>query len=107
VATGDSLLHGTHGGRLFPAEDLQQVVAHHYPTEDVELAGRILQADHYHAVVGNPPYITVKDKALNAPTGACTRRATGSTLGVPFTERCWPFHRRGSGYVGMITANSS
>jgi hypothetical protein len=112
VATGDSLLHGTHGGRLFPAEDLQQVVAHHYPTEDVELAGRILQADHYHAVVGNPPYITVKDRALNTAYRSlfetCYRQYS---LGVPFTERFFQLATSSNpsgkaGYVGMITANS-
>jgi hypothetical protein len=110
VATGDSLLHGTHGGRLFPAEDLQQVVAHHYPTEDVELADRILQADSYHAVVGNPPYITVKDGALRetyrALYSTCFRKFAAS---VPLTERFVDLAvagPAGSGFVGMITANS-
>jgi hypothetical protein len=112
VATGDSLLHGTHGGRLFPAEDLQQVVAHHYPTEDVELAGRILQADHYHAVVGNPPYITVKDPAMRDVYRSLYSTCSGKyALSVPFVER---FHDlavsggggRPAGYVGQITANS-
>jgi hypothetical protein len=112
VATGDSLLHGTHGGRLFPAEDLQQVVAHHYPTEDVELAGSILQADHYHAVVGNPPYITVKDPAMRDVYRSLYSTCSGKyALSVPFVER---FHDlavsggagRPAGYVGQITANS-
>ena len=42
----------------------------------------------YHAVVGNPPYITVKDAALNQTYrkrfASCHRQYS---LGVPFTER--------------------
>ena len=32
---------------------------------DQEQLDRILKSGRYHTVVGNPPYITVKDKALN------------------------------------------
>ena len=41
---------------------------HHYVTEDVEdyiKSVDILGRNSYHVVVGNPPYITVKDKAEN------------------------------------------
>jgi hypothetical protein len=83
-----------------------------YAIEDPSGLARILGRQ-YHVVVGNPPYITVKDSALNA-----TYRARYSTcyqkfsLGVPFTERFFELAlaardgQAGAGYVGMITANS-
>ncbi|CAB4736163.1 unannotated protein [freshwater metagenome] len=67
----------------------------------------------YHAVVGNPPYITVKDPALRDLYRHRFTTCRGKySLGVPFTEQF--FHLAlGSthdparvGYVGMITANS-
>ena len=63
-------------------------------------------------MVGNPPYITVKDAALNAAYRAryssCHRKYS---LGVPFTQRFFELALSGdgkhpAGYVGMITANS-
>jgi hypothetical protein len=66
----------------------------------------------YHVVVGNPPYITVKDQALNQAYrnrfSTCHRQYS---LGVPFTERFFDLAIHGhstqpAGYVGMITANS-
>ena len=69
VATGDSLLHG----RRFRELDLDRRaprpgapgrLRHAYTTEDLDELNRIL-GQQYHAVVGNPPYITVKDAALN------------------------------------------
>lgn len=113
VATGDSLLHGTRTGLLFAADDvIERLRQHHYATEDAEEADRILEAGRYHAVVGNPPYITVKDKALNKAYRAlyetCHRQYS---LGVPFTERFWDLAvaaspNRPAGNIGMITANS-
>ncbi len=63
-------------------------------------------------MVGNPPYITVKDAELNAAYrkryDTCHRQYS---LAVPFTERFFDLAQaaqngRGAGYVGMITANS-
>lgn len=112
VAVGDSLLHGTYAQTtLFSGGD-SPLDQHRYPSEDGELAAELLTRGRYHAVVGNPPYITVKDPALSTayreryPT--CHRKYS---LGVPFTELF--FQLAGSietlrevGYVGMITANS-
>ncbi|MTV27838.1 BREX-2 system adenine-specific DNA-methyltransferase PglX [Nitriliruptoraceae bacterium ZYF776] len=112
VVTGDSLLHGSHGGRLFAADDVARAVAHHYPTEDVELAERTLQADRYHVVVGNPPYITVKDPAMRDVYRSLYESCSGKyALSVPFAERFHDLARpatatRAGGYVGQITANS-
>jgi hypothetical protein len=91
VAAGDSLLHGPRPGGegalqmyLDPAHD---PIAHVYETEDGDDLRRIL-GRRYHVVVGNPPYITPKDSALNKAYrerfGSCFRQYS---LGVPFTER--------------------
>ena len=49
---------------------------------------RAILGRRYHVVVGNPPYITPKDKALNDEYrkrfGSCHRKYS---LAVPFTER--------------------
>lgn len=117
VAIGDSLLHGKRFG-LKTSDDMfqsaehfaQTGLAHAYASEDLQQVQRILGRQ-YHAVVGNPPYIVVKDAALNA----AYRRAYHSchmkySLGAPFTERFFELALAGngqpSGYVGLITANS-
>lgn len=75
VAAGDSLLHGrrfraheshtTGPQRTFDTEEVfRDELKHHYEVEDVEALHRIL-GQQYHAVVGNPPYITVKDRAVS------------------------------------------
>ena len=71
VAIGDSLLHGKRFG-LTASEDMFQGaehfsgtgLAHAYASEDLADVQRILSRQ-YHAVVGNPPYIVVKDSSLN------------------------------------------
>ncbi|MGF6511290.1 BREX-2 system adenine-specific DNA-methyltransferase PglX [Paraburkholderia sp. 32] len=117
VAIGDSLLHGTRfglsaTGDMFGAAETYAgtELAHAYASEDLEEVNRVL-GQQYHAVVGNPPYITVKDAALNA---AYRRRYASChmkySLGVPFTERFFEFaltgNGRPAGFVGLITANS-
>ncbi|MEY8689680.1 MAG: BREX-2 system adenine-specific DNA-methyltransferase PglX [Leptothrix sp. (in: b-proteobacteria)] len=118
VAIGDSLLHGTRFGltesqHLFDAAEshADTGLAHAYASEDLADVQRILGRQ-YHAVVGNPPYIVVKDAALNA----AYRRQYASchmkySLGAPFTERFFelavsPAEGKSAGYVGLITANS-
>ena len=118
VAIGDSLLHGTRFG-LTQSQDLFDAaeshadtgLAHAYASEDLAEVQRILGRQ-YHAVVGNPPYIVVKDAALNA----AYRRKYASchmkySLGAPFTERFFELAvtagaDHSAGYVGLITANS-
>ncbi|HEX7681259.1 MAG TPA: BREX-2 system adenine-specific DNA-methyltransferase PglX [Thermoanaerobaculia bacterium] len=115
LAVGDSLLHGprfsaTAGVQRFlqPAED---PLRHVYATEDAEALRRIL-GQQYHAVVGNPPYITVKDKAINEAYrqkyGSCSGKYS---LSVPFMERFFELalpknDDRRAGFIGQITANS-
>ena len=62
LAVGDSLLGGVAQGALF---DDTGAATFHYRNEDIHEHPGILTAGRYHVVVGNPPYITVKDKALN------------------------------------------
>lgn len=118
LAAGDSLLHGPELGRhqdrsLFSQAETHRDTAleHAFASEDLADLNRIL-GQRYHAVVGNPPYITVKDAALNAAYRAryasCHRQYS---LGVPFTERFFELaipgsEREPAGHVGMITTNS-
>lgn len=115
LACGDSLLHGKRfewQGQGLQTQLLEQdPIQHVLEVEDQAKLQKIL-GQQYHVVVGNPPYITVKDKALNAayrdkyPT--CHRQYS---LGVPFTERFFdltlPVQGNAvAGFMGMITANS-
>ncbi|MDR6495647.1 hypothetical protein J2797_005571 [Paraburkholderia terricola] len=122
VAIGDSLLHGKRFG-LTATDDMFQGaehfadtgLAHAYASEDLVEVQRILGRQ-YHAVVGNPPYIVVRDAALNA----AYRKQYASchmqySLGAPFTERFFELALSGrdgvrdaqrAGFVGLITTNS-
>lgn len=117
VAIGDSLLHGKRfgmaatDGMFEGAEDYARTgLAHAYASEDLAHVNRILGRQ-YHAVVGNPPYIIVRDAALNAAYrqryASCHMKYS---LGAPFTERFFELALTGkgqqAGYVGLITANS-
>lgn len=117
LAVGDSLLHGPRprtAGRGGPTADLfHDALKHVYETEDAAELTRIL-GQPYHVVVGNPPYITPKDSALNQAYrdrfGSCHRQYS---LAVPFMERFFdlaiapePGALSPAGFVGMITANS-
>ena len=66
LATGDSLLHGPRPGgeRQMYLDAEADPLRHVYDTEDADELRRIL-GRRYHVVVGNPPYITLKDTALN------------------------------------------
>jgi hypothetical protein len=117
LETGDSLLFGSkpgwkgervplnRQGSLFEVDPI-------YAVED-QAALREILGQGYHVVVGNPPYITVKDKAQNEAYrslySTCHRQYS---LGVPFTQRFWELAIQqgeangGCGYIGLITANS-
>jgi hypothetical protein len=119
LAAGNSLLFGSKPGwkgervRLHRQGDLFEVPAI-YAVEEAKAVDEILDQG-YHVVVGNPPYITVKDQAQNdayrSLFSTCYRQYS---LGVPFTERFWELSIQNgeagptpnSGYVGMITTNT-
>ena len=116
VAAGDSLLHGRRFGELdlgSGAEQLthRQEFGHAFLAEDLDELNRIL-GQRYHVVVGNPPYVTVKDNAVNqlyrARYSTCHRQYS---LAVPFIERSYELalpatDSKQAGHVGIITANS-
>ncbi|MER6411953.1 BREX-2 system adenine-specific DNA-methyltransferase PglX [Streptomyces humidus] len=116
LAVGDSLIKARQL-ELTLGEDEDglddPVASFAYDTEDVHEHPGILQQGRYHVVVGNPPYITVKDKRLAALYrelyDACFREYA---LSVPFAQRFFELARRGDseghgyGMVGQITANS-
>lgn len=129
VAVGDSLLRGSRPDafgqsrvkiqqrqKMFEFEEQPQ-----FPFEEARAANEILDKG-YHVVVGNPPYITMKDKAQNEAYRQHFKQVCHQkfSLGVPFTQRFWELAIRqgepinpgsektspAAGYVGMITANS-
>ncbi len=133
LAVGDSLLgeQGTQGtllagdkgtqGALLVSDQGQQNdlflgdaddTAFAYAAEDLGDYRGILTPGRYHAVFGNPPYITVKDKALNEAYRQAYPACSGKyALTVPFMELFFRLARRegpdgGAGYVGQITSNS-
>src|SRR5262249_17847009 len=105
VATGDSLLHGVQTGQLAGTDTLYRAVNHSFSTEHLEQSPTILSS-RFHAVVGNPPYVTVKDTAVNkmyrVMYTTCHRQYS---LAAPFTERFLDLAVV-DGWVGMITTNS-
>ncbi|MGW1267505.1 BREX-2 system adenine-specific DNA-methyltransferase PglX [Streptomyces sp. NPDC002491] len=116
LAVGDSLIKArqlelTLGGDEDGVDD--PLASFAYATEDVHEHPGILQQGRYHVVVGNPPYITVKDKKLGSLYrelyDTCFREYA---LSVPFAQRLFELARRGDGegrgygMVGQITANS-
>ncbi|MFE2164540.1 BREX-2 system adenine-specific DNA-methyltransferase PglX [Streptomyces sp. NPDC059447] len=124
LAVGDALIkdrqteigiRGTLGqGTLeFTTDQTDELAEYSYSTEDVHEHPGILQQGRYHVVVGNPPYIQVKDRALNKLYkelyDAC---ALQYALSVPFAQRFFELAKRGDteghgyGMVGQITANS-
>ncbi|WP_240981499.1 MULTISPECIES: BREX-2 system adenine-specific DNA-methyltransferase PglX [unclassified Streptomyces] len=127
LAVGDSLIKvrqtelgilgttGLQGELEFVTDETDKLAEFSYATEDIheeEFKG-ILEQGRYDVVVGNPPYITVKDKKLNALYRDLYKSCAGKyALSVPFAERFFQLAKagepngRGYGMVGQITANS-
>ncbi|MFZ3494074.1 BREX-2 system adenine-specific DNA-methyltransferase PglX [Streptomyces sp. 5.8] len=125
VAVGDSLLHGRDAAGIQTDLDTlfaemsegREEGAFAYSTEDVwDYAKKVdlLGRGSYHVVVGNPPYITVKDKQENENYRQSYDACAGTyALSVPFAQRLFELavkgsggHKGGGGFVGQITANS-
>jgi hypothetical protein len=114
VAVGDSLLHGR-GIENRTAKLFGEETAFRYRSEDVdEYANRcdLLGIHSYHVVVGNPPYIAVKDKGENKSYREYESVGGAYALSVPFAERIFELairtgaSDRAAGFTGQITANS-
>ncbi|MFD6832912.1 BREX-2 system adenine-specific DNA-methyltransferase PglX [Streptomyces diastaticus] len=120
LAVGDSLLAKAEEGQIpglvvegqAGEDDGTATLA--YSTEDWYEFPRILSQGRYHVVVGNPPYITVKDAKLNERYRGLYSACSGTyALSVPFAQRFFELARSGYeegdgryGKVGQITANS-
>ena len=116
LAAGDSLLFGSRpsfgGQRVAIAQQLSLFdVPAIYAVEDRSSLQQILRQG-YHAVVGNPPYIIVRDRVHNVAIRELYSACSGKySLGIPFTQRFWELAVQegescASGFVGLITANS-
>jgi len=109
LAVGDSLLHGPGQQTLHGDADLSGFT---YATEDFDVLQTILAGGRYDVVVGNPPYITVKDKVLNQAYRERYSTCKGTyALTVPFMERFFSLAKPGydgqpAGWTGQITSNS-
>lgn len=118
LAVGDSLIKHRHKQEnLFDGleeEGADELAEFKYETEDVHEHPEILRPGRYHVVVGNPPYITVKDKKLNELYRGLYDACAGKyALSVPFAQRFFELAKagdaesgKGYGSVGQITANS-
>lgn len=126
VAVGDSLLHGPDASGNQVATEVRvntdgtteffEAEVHSYSTEDAGEFRKIdlLRRGTYHVVVGNPPYITVKDSQEKRNYKAAYDACAGQyALSVPFAQRLFRLAVRGpggivggGGFVGQITANS-
>lgn len=114
LAVGDSLIKARQLELTYGSQQSADPLAKFsYATEDVHDHPRILEQGRYHVVVGNPPYVTVKDKNLNKLYRELYASCAGSyALSVPFAERFFQLAKIGEtdgrdfGMVGQITANS-
>jgi hypothetical protein len=112
VVVADSLFHqvaGEHPGQTDlgyrPGQKIRDWFDGAFALEEDEKAKAILGRG-FAAVVGNPPYIQVKDKALNAAYRRRYRACHRSySLAAPFVERFFQLCRPDA-FTGMITANS-
>ncbi|KRD00683.1 BREX-2 system adenine-specific DNA-methyltransferase PglX [Streptomyces sp. Root264] len=118
LAVGDALIKSRQSqqGNLFGGLDEEladELAEFKYATEDVHEYPDILRPGEYHVVVGNPPYITVKDRKLNELYRELYPACAGTyALSVPFAQLFFELAKRGDaagrgyGMVGQITANS-
>ncbi|MGW5271356.1 BREX-2 system adenine-specific DNA-methyltransferase PglX [Streptomyces sp. NPDC004044] len=114
LAVGDSLIEDRQQElELIGADSGKRLVDFAYATEDLDDYPGILERGRYDVVVGNPPYITVKDKKLNELYRGLYASCGGTyALSVPFAERFFQLAKvgqsdgHGYGMVGQITSNS-
>ncbi|MBY8341638.1 BREX-2 system adenine-specific DNA-methyltransferase PglX [Streptomyces spinosirectus] len=118
LAVGDSLIKARQLELVLALDGEEKVAgdplaSFAYLTEDVQEEPQILEEGRYHLVVGNPPYVTVKDKKLNELYRELYSACSGTyALSVPFAQRFFELAKRGGadgfgyGFVGQITASS-
>jgi SAM-dependent methyltransferase len=107
VLTGDSLWFSHDQAALFATH-----LDFAYSTEHKDALVGALRRGQYDAVVANPPYITVKDRSLNAGYRVRYNHLKGKyQLTAPFMELLFKLARPGggprpAGWVGQITSNA-
>lgn len=110
LAVGDSLIHGPDSDVLPGMSDRSAFMPFTYATEDGPLLLTLLEEGRYDVVVGNPPYITVKDKSLNRIYRSKYSAVCKGTyaLTVPFMALFLALAKRArdAGWAGQITSNS-
>ncbi|WP_034267095.1 BREX-2 system adenine-specific DNA-methyltransferase PglX [Actinospica robiniae] len=114
LAVGDSLIKERwRADTLFGGqESADELALFKYAFEDVDDHPGILEEGRYHAVVGNPPYIAIKDAKLRELYRELYKSCTGKyVLTVPFAERFFQLAKPAGtdnkpGYVGQITGNN-
>ncbi|KQY36815.1 DNA methylase [Nocardia sp. Root136] len=113
LAVGDSLIKARQLELSFDGDIGDPLAEFSYATEDVQDYPGILEQGNYHVVVGNPPYITVKDENLNKIYRGLYKACAGTyALSVPFAQRFFELAKIGNpdgygfGRVGQITSNS-
>ncbi len=114
IVAGDSLLPWGEGGQFTLDGYMQGTYRDEYAPseEDRQQLERILTPGQYDAVVGNPPYITVKDAGMNQlyrTLYSTTHRKYQLT--VPFMERFFKLAKTSGvdgppGWAGQITSNA-
>jgi hypothetical protein len=118
LATGDSLLFGNRWNRSgekvqeqkWFATDEGSWAPEIYGCEDKDALQEVL-GQQYHAVVGNPPYITPKDPASSKEYRKRYKTAYDKYhLSTPFTERFFELalsnRKSPGGFVGLIKDNA-
>ncbi|WP_256223952.1 BREX-2 system adenine-specific DNA-methyltransferase PglX [Streptomyces sp. ok210] len=116
IAVGDSLLHGR-GAAGIQGDLLTSGGAFTYSTEDVqEFIERcdLLGKGSYHAVIGNPPYIEVKNDKFEKDNYKRSYFVCNDswTLAAPFAQRFFELAIRShatndtAGFSGQITSNA-
>lgn len=115
LVAGDSLEYALNIGRFDYGPDNDAIMKtglDNLTRADRKKLTDILQPAQYDVVVGNPPYITVKDKTLNSlyrqDYSTCHRKYA---LSVPFMERFFQLTKTSvgdqpAGWTGQITSNS-
>jgi hypothetical protein len=110
LAVGDSLIHGPDPNVLPGMSDRTAFMSFTYATEDGPLLLELLEEGRYDVVVGNPPYITVKDKALNQIYRSKYANVCKGPypMSVPFMALFFTLAKTSisPGWVGQITSNS-
>jgi hypothetical protein len=110
LAVGDSLIHGPDPDVLPGMNDRTAYMSFTYATEDGPLLLELLEEGRYDVVVGNPPYTTVKDRALNQIyrskyASVCKGKYA---LTAPFMVLFFSLARNSGqpGWIGQIASNS-